>query len=114
MSDRRTRWQLYNPLVLRPLLRRGEILIVLAAIAARTITGPRTIDDAYITFRYAQNLLQGNGLVYNAGERGLGTTTPAYAMLLAGAGLLTGGADANFPLLSLLINAGAAGLTCSL
>jgi len=110
----RTRRQLYNPLVLRSLLGRGEILIVLAAIAARTIPGPRTIDDAYITFRYAQNLLQGGGLVYNPGERVLGTTTPAYAMLLAGTGLLTGGAQANFPLLSLLINAVADGLTCYL
>lgn len=45
-------------------------------------------DDAYITFRYADNLLAGNGLVYNVGERTLSTTTPLYALLLAGLGLL--------------------------
>src|SRR2546428_13321921 len=28
-----------------------------------------TSDDAYISFRYARNLVQGLGLVYNAGER---------------------------------------------
>ncbi|GAH95705.1 unnamed protein product, partial [marine sediment metagenome] len=26
-------------------------------------------DDAYISYRYAQNLAEGNGLVYNLGER---------------------------------------------
>ena len=52
------------------------ILIMLAALGARFLAGPRTIDDAYITFRYARNLLAGNGLVYNPGEWVLGTTTP--------------------------------------
>lgn len=41
------------------------------------------IDDAYITYRYAENLRQGIGFVYNAGESVLGTTAPMYAMLLA-------------------------------
>lgn len=40
-------------------------------------------DDAYITFRYAQNLAAGHGLVYNAGETVLGTSTPLFALLLA-------------------------------
>jgi len=43
-------------------------------------------DDPYITFRYAGNLLGGHGLVYNAGERTLSTTTPLFAILLAGLG----------------------------
>src|SRR4030042_446833 len=42
-----------------------ELLIALLAVAARLIPGPRTIDDAYITFRYAQHLLQGDGLVHH-------------------------------------------------
>ncbi len=45
-------------------------------------------DDAYITYRYAGNLRQGLGLLYNPGEWVLGTTTPLYALLLGGLGLL--------------------------
>jgi hypothetical protein len=89
-----------------------EILIVLIALAARLVPGPRTIDDAYITFRYAQNLLNGYGFVYNPGEAVLGTTTPLYALLMAGMGLLFGGSQAPFPTLALLVNAIADGLTC--
>jgi hypothetical protein len=55
----------------------------LAALAARLLTGPRPIDDAFITFRYARNLAEGLGLVYNPGEWVLGTTTPLWALLLA-------------------------------
>src|SRR5215831_10599096 len=42
-------------------------------------------DDALITVRYAENLARGNGLVYDAGEKVLGTTTPLWALVLAGA-----------------------------
>lgn len=44
---------------------------------------PLVTDDPYITYRYALNLLAGNGMVYNAGERVLSTTTPLYTLLLA-------------------------------
>ena len=40
-------------------------------------------DDPYITYRYAANLAEGRGFVYNVGERVLSTTTPLYALLLA-------------------------------
>lgn len=40
-------------------------------------------DDAFITYRYSANVLNGNGLVYNNGEWVLGTTAPGYAILLA-------------------------------
>jgi hypothetical protein len=50
------------------------------------------VDDAYITFRYARNLAEGAGLVYNAGERVLGTSAPLFAVLLAGLHRLTGAA----------------------
>lgn len=53
-----------------------------AALAARLITGPRPIDDAYISFRYARNFGEGLGLVYNPGEWVLGTTAPLWAVLL--------------------------------
>jgi hypothetical protein len=80
------------------------ILIPLLAVAARFVPGPRTIDDAYITFRYARNLLEGNGLVFNPGEPVLGTTTPVYALLMAGLGLVAGGSQAPFPTLALCVN----------
>lgn len=43
------------------------------------------VDDAWITYRYAENLAAGEGFVYNPGERVYGTTTPLLTLLLAGA-----------------------------
>jgi tetratricopeptide (TPR) repeat protein len=40
-------------------------------------------DDAYITFRYIRNFIDGNGLVFNIGERVEGYTTFLWTMLLA-------------------------------
>ena len=93
---------------------RLEILIPLLAIGARLISGPRTVDDAYITFRYARNLLSGAGLVYNPGEWVLGTTTPLYAGVMALLGLFSGGLQAPFPYLALLLNSLADALSCYL
>src|SRR5438132_5092913 len=42
------------------------------------------IDDAFINFRFAENLAAGLGPVFNAGERVEGYTTPAWVFLLAG------------------------------
>jgi len=84
------------------------------AVIARLIPGPRTVDDSFITFRYTRNLLSGNGMVYNPGERVLGTTTPFYTGLLSLAALPAGGPQAPFPLLAMGINALADGLTCLL
>ena len=39
-------------------------------------------DDAFITYRYANNFRNGLGLVYNPGEWVLGTTAPFYAVML--------------------------------
>jgi hypothetical protein len=84
------------------------------AIAARILPGPRTIDDAYITFRYAQNILDGNGFVYNSGEHVLGTTTPVYTFVMVFNGLLFGGKDANFPQIAYILNAVIGGFECVL
>jgi len=90
------------------------LAVFLLALAARLLAGPRTIDDAFITFRYARDLLAGNGFVYNAGERVLGTTTPLYTLLMGLLGSLTGGVQAPFPSLALWANALADGITCVL
>lgn len=41
------------------------------------------IDDAYIVFRYADNLIAGHGPVFNPGERVEGFTSPLWLLLLA-------------------------------
>jgi len=41
------------------------------------------LEDALITYRYAENLALGKGFVYNEGERVLGTTTPLLTIILA-------------------------------
>ncbi len=89
-------------------------LVFLLALGARLLPGARTIDDSFITFRYARNLLSGAGFVFNPGERVLGTTTPLYTLLMAGLGALFGGARAPFPHLALGVNALADALTCLL
>ena len=62
---------------------------VLAAVLVGSIFRyPLVTDDPYITYRYARNLAQGAGFVFNAGERVLSTTTPLYAIVLALFGLL--------------------------
>src|SRR3989304_7660741 len=43
-----------------------------------------TQEDAFITFRFAQQIVRGNGFVYNIGEKVYGTTTPLFTLLLAG------------------------------
>lgn len=43
-----------------------------------------TVDDSYISFRYARNLADGLGLVYNPGERIEGYTNFLWTVLLAG------------------------------
>ena len=105
---------MYNPHMRFRRLLNLQTFVFVVSFVARTLPGPRTIDDAFITFRYAQNLISGHGLVYNPGEAVLGTTTPVYALLMAGLGLLGGGAQASFPVIATIVNAIADSLTCCL
>ena len=72
---------------------------------------PRTIDDAFITFRYSRNLLEGNGFVYNVGNRVLGTTTPLFTILMATIGGILGD---DYPWYALFVNAIADSLSVGL
>jgi hypothetical protein len=67
--------------------------VAFAALFARLLPEPRTIDDAFITFRYSRNLANGSGFVYNPGQHTLGTTTPLYTMLMAAIGTISGRGD---------------------
>jgi hypothetical protein len=96
--------------------RRGLTLVMvgvgLLALLAHLLPGPRTIDDAFITFRYSRNLVEGHGFVYNPGVRTLGTTTPLYTLLMAALGWITG--SGAYPWFAVVVNALAAALTALL
>jgi hypothetical protein len=64
-------------------------------------------EDAYITYRYADNIAQGHGFVFTSGERVLGTTAPLYTLLLALLGFL----GADIPLASGLVFASSIAVT---
>ena len=67
----------------RSLAARPEIAAVVALLIAHCLRWNYTVDDAYISFRYAENLLGGRGLVYNAGERVEGYTNFLWVLLVA-------------------------------
>lgn len=67
----------------------GALPFALIAGFAVRLAG-RATDDMYITYRYAQNLAAGRGLVFNPGERIFGVTDPGVAILLAAARRTTG------------------------
>ncbi|MEJ5165858.1 MAG: hypothetical protein WHV67_02380, partial [Thermoanaerobaculia bacterium] len=41
------------------------------------------VDDAYITYRYSKNFVEGKGLVFNEGERVEGITNFLYSILIS-------------------------------
>lgn len=49
----------------------------------RALDAPTCFDDAYISLRYADNLVRGEGLVWNPGERVEGYTNFLWTLLLA-------------------------------
>jgi hypothetical protein len=57
-------------------------------------------DDLYITYRYARNRAEGQGFVYNPGERVFGFSEPGLGLVLAGLHRLTG---ASIPHLGSLV-----------
>jgi hypothetical protein len=69
--------------VFRPVAWAGMLLalplLALAVYQCRDLAN----DDAFITYRYARNLIAGLGFVFNPGEKVLGTSTPLYTLLLA-------------------------------
>lgn len=83
------------------------VAAVLSWVAFRLYTGI-ILEDALITWRYAEQLAQGAGFTFNTGERVLGTTTPILAVLLAAATIVTGAALLPTVAVTLMILCGAA------
>lgn len=86
--------------------------LALVAVVARALPGPRTIDDAFITFRYSRNIVEGQGFVYNPRIHSLGTTTPFFTLLMALISTITGQQD--FPWYAITVSALADAVTCVL
>ncbi|MGH9463729.1 MAG: hypothetical protein ACRD1X_21210, partial [Vicinamibacteria bacterium] len=61
----------------------GAASIAVAFWGAKLVLGAGIVDDTYIFLRYAENLANGNGLVFNPGERVEGYTSPLWVLLLA-------------------------------
>ena len=66
--------------------------VLVAGLLAIQIAGFSRLrfDDAYITYRYGQNLATGHGLVFNPGERIMGSTSPLHSLLSAAVYTLAG------------------------
>ena len=72
-------------------------LVLLLSLALLLLLASRffdhTVDDAFISYRYARNLVEGHGLVWNVGQRVEGYTDFLWVVLISGA--LAVGIDAE-------------------
>ena len=59
------------------------LVVLLAAGLASAVALAWVCDDSFISIRYADNLVHGHGLVYNAGERVEGYTNLLWTLILA-------------------------------
>lgn len=59
------------------------LVALLAALHAASFIGYGPCDDDFITYRYARNLVEGQGLVFNLGERVEGFSVPGWMLLVA-------------------------------
>jgi len=64
-------------------------IIFLLIVAGTILYWDYSQDDVYITYRYSRNIALGNGFVFNPGERVQGTTTPLFALIMAGVYFIT-------------------------
>src|SRR5689334_15493438 len=62
-----------------------QSMAVVALLAGAITAWPRTVDDSFITYRYSENLVHGQGAVFNPGERVEGYSSPSWMLLLAAA-----------------------------
>ncbi|HRX85300.1 MAG TPA: hypothetical protein P5572_09810, partial [Phycisphaerae bacterium] len=68
----------------------GGLMVLLAGLVAFGWLARLAPADGLVDFRYAENLARGQGFVFNAGERVLGTASPLFAALLGLGGVVFG------------------------
>ena len=78
------------------------VIVAIALFIGFKLYGRIIIEDAFITYRYARNLAEGLGFVYNPGEKVLSTTTPLYTLILALSYFISKEIPSNSYLLSVL------------
>jgi hypothetical protein len=91
------------------------IALVMMAVAGRVallLGTSHTSDDAFIMYRYAENLAHGNGFVFNAGEHVQGVSGPLYTLILSALASLFG--TVTIPLLSKVLSVLADAITLAL
>ena len=59
----------------------GLLISLICIVLIQGSLSQQPFDDAFITYRYARNISNGLGFVYNYGEKVLGTTTPLFTLL---------------------------------
>jgi len=64
-------------------IRGMALLIVILIFVGHSLSLDFTQDDAFISYRYVENLVQGNGLVFNLGERVEGFTNFLWIIILS-------------------------------
>lgn len=62
----------------------AAVALLIITFILSNLEKPPQHDDAYISYRYARNLANGHGLVYNIGERVEGFTNMLWTLLIAG------------------------------
>jgi hypothetical protein len=77
-------WPWKDNLKTKRLLNLGLLGSAILLFSFQAVSYRYVSDDAYISFRYAQNWARGNGPVYNVGERVEGYTNFLWTALLAG------------------------------
>ena len=83
----------------------GHGLLASAALVAVYVHATCAVlpyDDAFITYRYVESLVQGRGLVYNVGEHVFGSTSPLHVFFVAACKALLGSVPT--PVLAVRLN----------
>ena len=63
-----------------------------------------TAEDSFIVFRYSENLVDGNGLVFNEGQPVTALTSPLHAIVAAALYAITGTSLWSHKICSVLIH----------
>lgn len=81
----------YKALMVMVIIAIASVAFYLQTKELVSLAGGEGNDDAYISFRYSKNLVEGHGLVYNPGEERVeGYSNFLYTLLIAG-GIALGG-----------------------